>query len=182
MLLAVPDVIAAGETEVTLGAAIVKVRVFEATWLTESVTLIVALPAVVKSAAGTETVMDVAVFDPMVSVVVAVGPTQLTIVLLVGKPVPVRVRVAMAPWPATAEVVLRFDNTGFGLIVNVWFTADEFEPLFVTPICAEPAAVSRLLGITAVREVALTKVVPRLVGLPEQKLHQVATEPLAPET
>jgi len=58
--------------------------------------------------------------------------------------------------------------------------ADEVEPL-VTPICAEPAVVRRLAGITAVSELAFTKVVPRLVGEPEQKLHQVTTDPPEPE-
>jgi len=74
---------------------------------------------VVKRLAGIETTREVAVFPLLgVSCIDPVGPVHRTIVDVVGKLVPLMVRLR-APWPATAVVGLMVDMDGFGLMVNV---------------------------------------------------------------
>jgi hypothetical protein len=145
--------------------------------VTVSVTAIVAVPDAATRFAGTVAVMEVAVFVRIVSGVVTLLKVQFTTVAVVGKLVPVRLRVN-ALWPTTAEVGLRLVRLGLGLMVNVWFTVDVIPDPLETPTCAEPCVVSRLMGTWAVNWVELTKAVPRLAGELEQKLHHVTTEPL----
>ena len=145
----VPAVAALGETAVTAGARTMNVRPFDGTWLTESVTVIVAEPALANSVEETVAVIDVGEF-PAVRLNAVVRPLkfQLTTVEVVGKLVPVRVRVTF-PCPAEAEVWLRLVSTGTGLMVKVCVPGEAVEPV-VTPTCAVPAVASRVEGTTAV--------------------------------
>lgn len=78
----------------------------------------VALPAVVNKLAGTVAVIDVAVFELTVNGVVTPENVQSTMVDVMGKLVPVSVRVNPA-WLATAVDGLRPLIAGLGLMVKV---------------------------------------------------------------
>jgi hypothetical protein len=173
----VPAVAEPGETEVTVGAATVKFRLFEETRLIESVTSTVAVPATVKRLAATVAVMDVEEFAVMLSGVATPLNVQLTMVDTTGKLVPVKVRVKLAcPWEA--DVWLRLDRTGIGAMVKVCVPGAGTEPV-VTPTCALPAVARSEAGTLAVNWVALTKVVVNEVGELPQELHHVTVdEPL----
>lgn len=130
MELAVPATALAGDTFETPEEEIVRLTELETTWLTESVTARLAMPDAVNRLAGTVTVMDVDVFEVMLvrGVVVPLN-VQLTIVEVVGKLVPVSVRLKL-PWPVVAAGGFRELSTGLGLIVKVWVVGPVPEPLF----------------------------------------------------
>lgn len=170
---AVPAVALDGEMDVTAATGLI-VNVFpaETTPLVASVTVIEAVPAVVKTVEGMVAVIDVAVLAVTVNWIVVEVVQSTT--GLAGKLVPVSVRLT-AELPADAEAGLMLVRDGAGLIVNVCVEVDAAVPL-VTPTVAIPEAVRRDVGMVAVSAVELTKVVVRAVGEPPQALHQVAVE------
>lgn len=115
--LEVPAVAPVGDTELTVGPLMVRGRVLELTWLTESLTLSVALPGMVRRLAGTVAVMEVAELAVMASAVVVPEKVQLATGEVVAKLVPVRVTLKAA-CPAEAVVWLRLERTGAGPMVK----------------------------------------------------------------
>jgi hypothetical protein len=153
----VPATAPEGDRELTVGPLIVKFSEFEETWLTESLTAIIAVPGVVNRLAAMVAVIEEAELAVMVSGVVCPLKVQLAIGEVVAKLLPVRVMLKAA-WPAEAEVWLKLVRIGVGEIVKETVPGACTDPL-ITPICTVPAVVNRLAGITAVICVALTKVV-----------------------
>lgn len=115
----VPTTALDGEIEVTPEALTLKFRPFETTWLTESVTVSVAVPAVVNKLAGTVAVIDVEELAVTVRGVATPPNVQSTMVDDVGRLVPVSVR-ENADCPAVAVVWLKLLRTGLGETAKVW--------------------------------------------------------------
>ena len=87
--------------------------------LAESSTDTVAVPAVVNKVLATVTMIEVVVLPAVIGSCVVLPPkVQLTTAVVVGKLVPVTVRVTEPVWPASAEVGLMLVITGPGKIVK----------------------------------------------------------------
>jgi hypothetical protein len=119
------------------------------------VTVILALPPLAISAAGTAAVTCM----PLTNVVVSAAPFQFTTALL-RKFVPFTVSVNAAP-PAVAELGLRLVMVGVGMVIENVVAVDALPPLLVTVTLALPTPAIRLAATVAVTCVLLTNVVAR---------------------
>jgi hypothetical protein len=173
--LVVPAVAPDGESEVTVGPFTVNVRPLEATALTESETVTVAVPAVTRRVFGTLAMIEVAELVLTVSCVVFPLNDQFTMGVLATRLVPFMVRLRVA-CPAAAEEGFKDVRLGAERMVKGCVPGAATDPV-ATPTWAVPAEVSKLVGTVAVRTLVLVKVVGvNETGVPLQALHHVMTE------
>lgn len=136
--------------------AITNCRLFELTWLMESDTLTVAVPAVVSRLVGTMAVIELAELTVMVREVVWPWKVQLTTGFTTGKLLPVSVRLMADAALTIANCWLRDVRVGFGAMMKFCVVVGLPLALLMTPTCVVPAVVSRLAGMVAIIWLPLT--------------------------